>query len=154
MEHPLRVRRRLVPDEAQVQIILGSLLGDARIEGRRGERRVLIAHGLTRANYVWWKYARLVTFAEDPPKPVGDRLEFRTITHPLFDDLAPLFASRRTPAFAAESAHAGSVRIGRSRVIRDLLAPLGLAVWMTDVGRLELRPELFLPSQRAFALCA
>jgi len=136
MEHPAQVRRRLVPDEAQVQILLGSLLGDARIEGALGERRVRIAHRVDRANYVWWKYARLLTFAEGPPERIGDRLGFRTIGHPLFDDLAPLFASRR------------------SRVVRDLLAPLGLAVWMTDVGRLELRPELFLPAQRAFALCA
>ncbi len=139
MEHPLQVRRRLVPDEAQVQIILGSLLGDARIDGSPGERRIRIAHRVERADYVWWKYERLAVFAEAPPAPVADRLfGFRTVAHPLFDDLAPFFASR----------HAG-----RSRVVR-LLAPLGLAVWMTDVGRLELRPALFLPAQRAFALCA
>jgi len=140
MEHPLQVRRRLVPDEAQVQILLGSLLGDARIEGAPGDRRVRIAHRAERADYVWWKYERLTVFAEAPPVPLADRLiGFRTIAHPLFDDLAPLFASHRA---------------GRSRVVRDLLAPLGLAVWMTDVGRLELRPALFLPAQRAFALCA
>ena len=160
MEHPTRVRRRLVPDEAQVQIILGSLLGDARIEGAPGERHVRITHGVVRADYVWWKYGRLVVFAEEPPERIGDRLGFRTIAHPLFDDLAPLFADL-APRSAArlDGAHAGTHRAGmrgagRSRVVRDLLAPLGLAVWMTDVGRLELRPELFLPTQRAFALCA
>ena len=139
MEHPTRVRRRLVPDDAQVQIILGSLLGDARIEGPAGERRMHVAHRTDRAAYVWWKYERLVTLAEDAPLPAGDLVGFRTIAHPLFDDLVPLFASHRP---------------GRSRVVRELLAPLGLAVWMTDVGRLELRPELFLPAQRRFALCA
>ena len=38
--------------------------------------------------------------------------------------------------------------------LRELLAPLGLAVWMTDVGRLRLRAEVFLPTQRAAALVA
>ena len=148
MEHPLSVRRRIVPDDAQVQIVLGSLLGDARIEGPAGARCIRIAHSVARADYVWWKYERLVQFADGAPARLGaggmparlgDRIGFRTIAHPLFDDLAPLFA-----------AHRGA----RSRVVRDLLAPLGLAVWMTDIGRLELRPDLFLPRQRDLALCA
>ena len=139
MEHPTRVRRRLVPDDAQVQIILGSLLGDARIGGVAGERHMRVAHRVDRAAYVWWKYERLISLAERAPERTGDVVAFATIAHPLFDDLAPLFASH--------GAH-------RSRVIHELLAPLGLAVWMTDVGRLELRPELFLPAQRRFALCA
>ena len=120
-EHPERVLRRVVPDPVQVQVILGSLLGDGRLEACEGGRRLLIAHHADRAEYVWWKY---------------DRLEFHTIAHPVFDDLAPLFA--------------GSDR----KRVRELLAPLGLAVWMTDVGRLRLRAEVFLPTQRAAALVA
>jgi hypothetical protein len=138
MEHPSRVLRRLVPDDAQMQIILGSLLGDARIQGTPGERRMRVAHRADRAAYVWWKYERLMAVAERPPERNGGLVGFRTIAHPLFDDLAPLFAGHGRR---------------RSRVVRELLAPLGLAVWMTDVGRLELRPELFLPAQRRFALC-
>jgi len=153
MDHPLRVRRRLVPDEAQVQVILGSLLGDARIEGTPGERHVRITHRVERADYVWWKYDRLAIFAEAPPAEVGDHLVgFRTIAHPLFDDLVPLFAWRAITSHIPRDGI--SHHADRSRVVRDLLAPLGLAVWMTDVGRLELRPEIFLPAQRAFALCA
>lgn len=138
-EHPERVRRRLVPDDAQVQIILGSLLGDARIEGRAGERHMAVSHRSDRADYVRWKYERLATFAAHPPIAYGERVGFRTIAHPLFDDLAPIFDGGRAE---------------RSRVVRELLAPLGLAVWMTDVGRLELRADLFLPTQRALALAA
>lgn len=117
-------------------MILGSLLGDGRLEGSEGERRLHIAHHADRAEYVWWKYERLGLFAAHAPKPDGDRLAFRTIAHPVFDDLAPLFAGT-----------------DRKRV-RELLAPLGLAVWMTDVGRLRLRAEVFLPTQRAAALVA
>ena len=138
-EHPERVRRRLVPDEAQVQVILGSLLGDARIAGRPGERYMSIAHRIDRSDYVWWKYERLAVFAAHAPITFGEQVGFRTIAHPLFDDLAPLFGARRPD---------------RARVVRELLAPLGLAVWMTDVGRLELRAELFLPRQRELALSA
>ena len=133
------MRRRLVPDDTQMQILLGSLLGEARIEGAPGERKVRFTHRLERADYLWWKYERLLAFTADAPQRIGDRLVFHTITHPLFDDLAPLFASRRA---------------GRSHAARALLAPLGLAVWMTDLGRLELRPELFLPAQHALAKSA
>lgn len=133
-EHPERVLRRVVPDRVQVQVILGSLLGDGRLEGRAGERSLRITHHSDRAEYVWWKYERLGIFAAHSPTLRGDQLEFHTIAHPLFDDLAPLFT--------------GSDR----RRVRELLAPLGLAVWMTDVGRLRLRAEVFLPTQRAAAL--
>lgn len=135
-EHPERVLRRVVPDAVQVQVILGSLLGDGRLEGRDGERRLYIAHHQDRAEYVWWKYDRLGVFVDRAPSLRGERLEFRTIAHPVFDDLAPLFV--------------GTDR----RRVRELLAPLGLAVWMTDVGRLRLRAEVFLPTQRAAALVA
>jgi hypothetical protein len=130
-EHPERVLRRVVPDPVQVQVILGSLLGDGRIEGRAGERRLHIAHHRDRAEYVWWKYERLGLFAAHAPALAGDCLEFRTIAHPVFDDLAPLFAGT-----------------DRRRVCGLL------AVWMTDVGRLRLRAEVFLPTQRAAALVA
>jgi hypothetical protein len=124
-DHPERVRQRLVPDAVQLQIILGSLLGDACLEGGRGARRMHISEVSERADYVRWKYERLGPFADEPPVPNGPRIGFRTIAHPIFDDLAPLLAH------------------GRARVTR-LLSPLGVAVWMTDAGRLELRPEIFL----------
>ena len=108
-----------------MQIILGSLLGDGGLEGRRGERRMRVSERVARADYVWWKYERLAALADEAPAIDGARIGFRTIPHPIFDDLAPLLAYRRA-------------RIAR------LLSPLGIAVWMTDAGRLELRPEVFL----------
>jgi hypothetical protein len=138
--HPDIVRRGIVPDDAQVQIILGSLLGGARIEGDAGGRRLLVAHRVERERYLWWKYERLPSLAGDPPGLVDGTIAFRTIAHPLFDDLAPLFAD--------------DARRQRSRVVRELLAPLGLAVWMTDAGRVELRADLFVPTKRGLALSA
>jgi LAGLIDADG DNA endonuclease family protein len=146
-EHPAQVRRRIVPDDAQIQVILGSLLGSAALEGRPGARRLVIAHDAARADYVWWKYERLALIADAPPSQDGDRIGFRTIAHPIFDELACLLARRDGDL---------SVRPGGTRVIaedaareeaaatiRALLRPLGLAVWMADAGRVEIRPELF-----------
>jgi len=114
----------------QFQVILGSMLGDGRIVGGAFERRLLIAHQRTRASYVLWKYDRLGALAAEPPAERDGRLSFTTIAHPLFDDLSTL---------------------SRKRLV-ELIAPLGLAVWMTDVGRLELRADAFLPAQRHVAL--
>lgn len=113
-------------------MILGSLLGDARIVGGPFERRLRIAHHPARAPYVWWKYDRLGALAAEVPAERDGRICFTTIAHPLFDDLSTL---------------------SRKRLV-ELIAPLGLAVWMTDVGRLELRADAFLPAQRHFALSA
>jgi hypothetical protein len=124
--------RRLSPDPVQFQVILGSLLGDARIVGGPFDRRMRISHQVARASYVWWKYDRLGALASEAPAERDGRLSFTTIAHPLFDDLSTL---------------------SRNRLV-ELIAPLGLAVWMTDVGRLELRADAFLPAQRRFALAA
>jgi hypothetical protein len=110
-DHPTQVRRRLVPDLAQLQIILGSLLGHARIEGPPGARRLAIFDSADRAGYVWWKYERLGQFVDVPPRSCDGIVEFRTIPHPLFDDLAALVEQRDIP---------------------DLLTSLGRAVWLTD----------------------
>ncbi len=122
--------RRLSPDPVQFQVILGSILGDARIIGGPSERSLRISHVVDRASYVWWKYDRLGALAAEPPTERDGRLCFTTIAHPLFDDLSTL---------------------SRKRLV-ELIAPLGLAVWMTDVGRLELRADAFLPAQRHLAL--
>jgi len=129
--------RRVAPDPVQFQVILGSLLGDGRLVGVSRPRRLRIAHGAERGDYVLWKYDRLGPFpAESPREFETGVLGFETVSHPLFDDLARLFADR----------------FARHDAIERLLRPLGLAVWLCDVGRLELRSSVFLPAQRELAL--
>jgi hypothetical protein len=113
-EHPLRVRRRVIPDAEQVQIFLGSLLGSGRIEGRPGARHMSFSHEARREGYVRWKYEQLAQFADEPPVVVRGRACFTTIAHPFFDDLVAL--------------------AGRAR-IETFLTPLGRAVWRTDLRR-------------------
>ncbi|HEY8656071.1 MAG TPA: hypothetical protein VIN34_04995 [Candidatus Limnocylindria bacterium] len=131
IEAPWRAMRRLAPDPVQFQVILGSLLGDGRLVGADGSgRRLRIAHAADRAGYAQWKYERLGPLGEAAPTERGGVVSFTTVAHPLFDDLAAL---------------------PRQRLV-ELVAPLGLAVWMTDLGRLEMRPDAFLPTQRSLAL--
>ncbi|HEV8535069.1 MAG TPA: hypothetical protein VGR87_05025 [Candidatus Limnocylindria bacterium] len=136
MEHPRLALRRIPPDPVQFQVIFGSLLGDGRLVGRPRERRLRIAHSTSRADYVRWKYDRLGPFAANPPETGNGLTGFQTVTHPLFDDLARLLGD----PFARRDA------------IARLLRPLGLAVWLADVGRLDLSAEAFLPAQRELAL--
>ncbi len=145
-EHPQLALRRLPPDAVQFQVILGSLLGDGRLVGAAGARRLRIVHRAERAAYALWKYERLGALADAPPRLRGDGcLELRTIAHPLFDDLATMFGEGRDRAVPARA---------RRRAALDLLTPLGLAVWMADLDRLELRVDAFLPAQREEALAA
>jgi hypothetical protein len=120
-------------------VILGSLLGDGRLVGTPRQRCLRIAHRADRRDYVLWKHDRLGPFPAFAPETYeGGLLGFETVSHPLFDDLAGLFASR----------------FARHDVIERLLRPLGLAVWLADVGRLELRASSFLPAQRELALAS
>jgi hypothetical protein len=106
-----------------MQIILGSLMAEARLVGGPRERYMTFSEPIEREAYLWWKYERLAVFAEAPPISRGRRIGFRTIAHPLFDDLVPLLDRPR-----GTGSH--------------LLTHLGLAVWMTDLGRLDLRRDL------------
>lgn len=139
VEHPRSALHRVPPDPVEFQIILGSLLGDGRLVGLPRQRRLQIAHRAERRDYVLWKYERLGPFPADAPKEYpGGLVGFETVIHPLFDDLAAVFASR----------------FARHDVIERLLRPLGLAVWLSDVGRLELRASAFSEGQQELALAS
>ena len=128
VEHPRLALRRIPPDAVQFQVILGSLLGDGRLVGLPRDRRLRIAHRLERSEYVRWKYERLGPFAAESPRSCDGFIGFDTVAHPLFDDLARLF---HEVAVAAET----------PPVVTRLLRPLGLAVWLADLGRFDLRAE-------------
>lgn len=156
--HPDDVRRRIAPDEVQVQVILGSLLGDGAIVGRPGARRLRIVHAAERIAYASWKHDRLAAFVASPLRLERELVWFDTIPHPVFDDLVPFFYARPASARRVDrepilGAGACAKRIDREPVLARL-APLGLAVWMSDVGRSQLRADVFLPAQARLALIA
>lgn len=114
-EPPERALRRLVPDAVQLEVMVGSLLGGARVVGVGGQRRLRVAS--TRTAYVRWKYERLGAFAAAPPVARGGVATLWTIAHPVIDDLA---------------------RAGRPRLL-ELAGPIALAVWLADTGRADVR---------------
>ena len=114
--------RRLTPDPAQLQVIVGSLLGDGRLSGPRRARQLSVAH--RRDAYARWKHDLLGSFVAAAPVRAAGITSFATIAHPLFDDLAELD-------------QAG---------LLELAGPLGIAVWLADLGRLELRLDSFCPT--------
>jgi hypothetical protein len=138
VEPPAVALRRVPPDHVQFQVMLGSLLGDGQLVGLPRARRLRIAHREDRSHYVRWKYDRLGAFAAGPPRAESGVVAFETVIHPLFDDLAALLGAGRT----------------RMDAVGPLLRPLGFAVWLADVGRLDLRAESFLPVQQELALAS
>jgi hypothetical protein len=137
--HPTSAIGRIPPDPVQFQVMLGSLLGDGVIVGAPLARKLRIAHRDERRDYVLWKYDRLLPFTAAAPRPIAVGLVgFETVCHPIFDDLARQLADP----------------FGRQDLVDRLLRPLGLAVWLTDVGRLDLRAGVFSPEQREVALAS
>ena len=134
VEHPRLALRRIPPDAVQFQVILGSLLGDGHLIGGLGDRRLRIAHRRERFDYVRWKYERLGPFAAEAPRARDLMVGFDTVTHPLFDDLAQLF-------------HEGACGEDTPPAVMRLLRPLGLAVWLADLGRVDLRADRLARTQ-------
>ena len=74
VEHPRTALQRVPPDPVQFQVIPGSLLGDGRLVGLPGQRRLRIAHRTERRDYVFWKYERLGVFSAGAPENCGGGL--------------------------------------------------------------------------------
>jgi len=140
VEHPRLALRRIPPDAVQLQVILGSLLGEGRLIGDLGDRRLRIAHHRERSDYVRWKYDRLGPFAAEAPRARDLIVGFDTVAHPLFDDLAQLF-------------HEGVCGEETPPAVMRLLRPLGLAVWLADLGRIDLRADR-LAKRQALAVAS
>ncbi len=140
VEHPRLALRRIPPDAVQFQVILGSLLGEGRLIGDLGDRRLRIAHHRERSDYVRWKYDRLGPFAAEAPRARDLIVGFDTVAHPLFDDLAQLF-------------HEGVCGEETPPAVMRLLRPLGLAVWLADLGRIDLRADR-LAKRQALAVAS
>ncbi len=135
-EQPGQVARRLPPDVIQLQVILGS-------RARPATAGYGSPHRVARAEDVRWKYERLGSLVAGPPEAPNGLLDFTMVAHSLFDDLAVRLS-------LDPSAREALTRPRREALA--LLAPLGLLVWLTDLGRPELCADAFLPTQRTAVL--
>jgi hypothetical protein len=108
----------------QLQVILGSALGDGSFEKtpKSPTYALAIKHGLKQKNYCLWKahiLSELITKVDFPK----DRVRARTIRHPIITDIAKV-----------------CLLPGRKRITEKLLqklGPLGCAIWYLDDGSLS-----------------
>lgn len=116
------------PTEQQLQMIYGSLLGDASISnGKKGkydcESIFEVQHCAKQKEYTFWKYAELKNLCRSEPKEDKDgRWRVRSFHHPFFSGLRQQWYPE------------GKKSINRS--LLDAIGTLGLAVWYMDDGHL------------------
>lgn len=119
------------PTERQLQIIYGSLLGDASISnGKKGiydcESIFELHHCAKQKEYLFWKYDELKNLCRSMPKEddIG-RWRLRTFHHPFFSNLRKQWYPNGTKCVKSE--------------FLDKLGSLGLAVWYMDDGTRSLK---------------
>lgn len=125
-----RARKNLVLrlTDKQMEIVLGSILGDAYIYPRG---KICIEHGEKQKNYLFWKFSQLKTAAYPKVSQVV-RLDKRTNTQTIswrfflrqyFRPLRRAFYHKRKKVI--------------SKAIKAWMSPLLLAVWYMDDGYLD-----------------
>ena len=119
----------------QFDVIVGSLLGDARLEcrsvGARSEitARLRIHHGEKQEEYVWWKYEQLKSFVKTPPKEVTWVNPKRDLT-----EISWYFHTRSIREFGILYQYFYDRAKILPLYIEDMLSPQVLAVWFMDDG--------------------
>ncbi len=133
MGNPVGRLRKSFTDE-QFDLIIGTLLGDGRLEQRsKGIRaytaRLRIHHGDAQRAYVFWKHKILQTLVATPPRRIQCGYDVvRKKRH-----YSWYFHTKSTQAFRilCDEFYAG----GRKRIpdgIAELLTPRALAIWAMD----------------------
>ena len=116
----------------QYELVVGSLLGDARLECRslQGTARLRIHHADSQKDYVLWKYEQLKNLVKTEPKAIrswNNKYEkwyhsyyFHTITTFAFRELHRMFYQDNQK--------------GIPKNVDRLLTPRALAAWIMDDG--------------------
>ena len=117
----------------QLQLVVGSLLGDGYLMRTTSGYSFRVNHSLSQRSYVDWKYRIMEEFVRTPPRRCGRCYYFRTISHPLFKEIRKHFFNGRTRRLSCGflSCH---------------LTPFVLAVWIMDDGAKD-KNQLRLNSQ-------
>ena len=105
----------------QMQLVVGSLLGDAYLVKTTRGFAFRVNHGLRQRDYVDWKYNLLENLVNSSPRSSGNCYYFRTVSHPVFAELQGKF-------------YANGRRVLPAAFVGKYLAPLTLAVWIMDDG--------------------
>ena len=104
----------------QKEFLVGTLLGDGCLLKTTRGYCLRIHQGIKQKDYVEWKYNVMKDLVNTPPKLCQRGYYFRTVSNPIFDEYRQIFYEE-TKKKVPEN-------------IRNLLTPLGLAVWIMDDG--------------------
>ncbi len=126
----IRERKRMVLDNYQKAVVIGSILGDAHLEANwsKTNYRLGIRHSKDQEEYVRWIYEVLKPLVLTPPQYYEKTRSvwFRTISHKALSELHQIF-----------------YRNGK-KVIPEMIAeylsnPITLAIWFMDDGNVQIK---------------
>ena len=104
----------------QKEFLAGTLLGDGCLLWTTRGYCLRIHQGIRQKGYVEWKYQIMKSLVNTPPKFDGNGYFFRTVSNPIFIEYRKKFYRRKQKKIPDN--------------LRNLLTPLGLAVWIMDDG--------------------
>ncbi len=127
------VGRQFYLSDFQKEVIIGSLLGDARLESRSNGRtaRLRIHQGDEQKDFAFWKYSVLKHLVSAPPRKIVCRYDieddrkyyswyFHTLTFQEFGKMHRDFYTKERKILPSN--------------IEKILTPVSLAVWIMDDG--------------------
>ena len=117
----IKLMRQEALTQKQLELIIGSLLGDAYLVKTTKGYAFRVNHGLRQIEYVDWKYNLLKNLVNSPPKSSGKCYYFRTVSHPVFSELRVKF-------------YPNGKRILPVKLVEENFTAFMLAVWVMDDG--------------------
>lgn len=93
MTYAALIARRIPPDETQLQLLVGTLLGRGRLVASADGVRLVLALDDRHAWLAEWTYERLAPLVPPPRRRLG-RVVIRSEAHPIFGELLQRFAAR------------------------------------------------------------
>ena len=124
----------------QMELLVGSMLGDGTLLRTTRGYCFRVHHGLAQRDLVDWKYNILQRFVRTAPRGCGAAgYYFRTVSHDTFADLRALF-------------YDGRRKIVPIDFVEEYLSPFAMAVWIMDDGardgrQLRLNTQSFTVSE-------
>lgn len=116
-----RKMRQIDLNNHQIDLVIGSLLGDGHLVKTTSGYAFRVNHGLAQKEYVRWKYEIIKPFVRSSPKECGSCCYFRTITHPSFIDMRRLWYEERVKQIPGE-------------MLEKHFNAFVVAVWIMDDG--------------------
>jgi len=116
-----RVARAKMFRREQLELIVGSLMGDGTLLRTTAGYCFRAHHGILQRALVDWKYRQLKSFVRKLPRASGSGYYFRTITHPKLAEMRSHF-------------YENTRKIVPIPLLDEYLTPLAVAVWIMDDG--------------------